>query len=386
MANLFYEIFNNKVELTPSVIDDFLRDAEILRTKFIVDNDIDNLRVLKNKIEHLLEDKLQNADKKEKNDYEAIYKFLERIDEYLEKKAEEVKKPKLVDVVAEVEKDYKKCADIPEEKRKKYAKYCIKKSTITYEKELIQLQVELLKLQKYIKENWLKLLIIFEWRDAAGKWWTIKRFREYLNPRWARLVALEKPTDLEKTQWYFQRYIPHLPSGWEIVFFDRSWYNRAWVEPVMWFVWKQQYEQFLEQVPQFEKMLVESGTIVVKFYFSVTKDEQKARFESREFNPLKQYKLSPVDQYSQQLWDKYTLAEYYNFKNTHTKQAPWILINSDDKKKARINAIKYVLNLFDYPEKIDDKVLKLDTSIVYDWKTKVKRLEKEINTKKDLFE
>jgi hypothetical protein len=153
MANLFYEIFNNKIELTPSVIKDFLEDAEILRKKFIVDDDIDNLRVLKNKIEHLLEDKLQNADKKEKSDYEEIYNFLEKIDEYLEKKAEEVKKPKLVDVVAEVEKDYKKCADIPEEKRKKYGKYCIKKSTISYEKELIQLQVELLKLQKYIKET-----------------------------------------------------------------------------------------------------------------------------------------------------------------------------------------------------------------------------------------
>jgi hypothetical protein len=165
MGNLFYEIFNNKVELTPSVIGDFLRDAEILRTKFIVDNDIDNLRVLKNKIEHLLEDKLdklQKVDKKEREEYDAIYDFLSKIDEYLEKKAEETKKPPLVDVVAEVEKDYKKCADIPEKDKKKYGKYCIKKSKISYEKELIQLQVELLKLQKYIKENGLKLLIIFE--------------------------------------------------------------------------------------------------------------------------------------------------------------------------------------------------------------------------------
>jgi hypothetical protein len=162
MANLFYEIFNNKVELTPSVIGDFLRDAEILRTKFIVDSDIDNLRVLKNKIEHLLESKLQKADKKEKEEYDAIYDFLAKIDEYLEKKAEETKKPPLVDVVAEVEKDYKKCADILEKDKKKYGKYCIKKSKIEYEKELIQLQVELLKLQKYIKENGLKLLIIFE--------------------------------------------------------------------------------------------------------------------------------------------------------------------------------------------------------------------------------
>jgi polyphosphate kinase 2 (PPK2 family) len=142
----------------------------------------------------------------------------------------------------------------------------------------------------------------------------------------------------------------------------------------------------LKQVPQFEKMLVESGVKVVKFYFSVSKAEQKIRFESREFNPLKQYKLSPVDQYSQQLWDKYTLAEYYNFSNTHTKYAPWILINSNDKKKARINAIKYVLNLFDYPEKINKQFLKTDKKIVYDGEDKVKSLKKEINTKKDLFE
>jgi acetyl-CoA carboxylase alpha subunit len=153
MANLFYEIFNNRVELTPSVTDDFLKDAETLYTKFIVDGDIDNLKVLKNKIEHLLDDKLQNADKKEKSAYEEIYKFLEKIDEYLEKKAKEVKKPKLIDVVGEVEKDYKKCADISEENRKNYSKVCVKKSKINYEKELIQLQVELLKLQRYIKEN-----------------------------------------------------------------------------------------------------------------------------------------------------------------------------------------------------------------------------------------
>lgn len=386
MASLFYEIFNNKIELTPEVITDFLKDAETLYSKFIVDNDIDNLKVLKNKIEHLLEDKLKNVDKKEKDEYDRIYKFLEKIDEYLDQRKKEIKKPKLVNVVEELGKNYKKCADIPEEKRKKYSKVCVKKSAIKYEKELIQLQVELLKLQNYIKENREKILIIFEWRDAAGKWWTIKRFREYLNPRWARLVALEKPTDLEKTQWYFQRYINHLPSAWEMVFFDRSWYNRAGVEPVMWFVSKNAYEQFLDDVPKFEKMLVESGIKVVKFYFSVSKEEQKARFKSREFNPLKQYKLSPIDQYSQQLWDKYTLAEYYNFKNTHTKWSPWILINSDDKKKARINAIKYLLSLYDYPEKIDKKSLRLDKDIVYDWKKKVKKLEKEIDVNKDLFE
>ena len=153
----------------------------------------------------------------------------------------------------------------------------------------------------------------------------------------------------------------------------------------MGFVSKDKYEQFLENTPKFEKMLVESGMKIVKFYFSVSKSEQKARFDSREYNPLKQYKLSPIDQYSQQLWDKYTLAEYHNFKNTHIDEAPWILINSDDKKKARINAIKYVLNQFDYPEKISEKELKIDKDIVYSGKEKVKRLKEEIDIKQDLF-
>jgi hypothetical protein len=162
MASLFYEIFNNKIELTPEVITDFLKDAETLYSKFIVDNDIDNLKVLKNKIEHLLEDKLKNVDKKEKDEYDRIYKFLEKIDEYLDQRKKEIKKPKLVNVVEELGKNYKKCADIPEEKRKKYSKVCVKKSAIKYEKELIQLQVELLKLQNYIKENREKILIIFE--------------------------------------------------------------------------------------------------------------------------------------------------------------------------------------------------------------------------------
>lgn len=385
MANLFYEIFNNQIELTPELVPSFLKDAETLYTKFTIDRDIDNLKVLKNKIEHLLEDKFKNLSKKGKEDYEDIHTFISKIDEYLDIVAKETKKVQLVDVVAEVDKDYKKCTDIPENKRKKYGKYCIKKSKISYEKELIQLQVELLKLQNYIKETWEKLLIIFEWRDAAWKWWTIKRFRDYLNPRWARLVALEKPSDVERSQWYFQRYVAHLPSAWEMVFFDRSWYNRAWVEPVMWFVGKKSYEQFLEDVPQFEKMLVDSWIKVVKFYFSVSKEEQKKRFESREFNPLKQYKLSPIDQYSQQLWEKYSIAEYHNFKNTHSKWAPWVLINSDDKKKARTNAIKYLLNQYEYPER-DESIIKIDKKIVHSWKDKVKQLEKEINTKEDLFE
>ena len=386
MTNLFYEVFNKKVELTPDVLNKFINEAQKLFNKFKVDNDVDNLRVLKNKIEHLFEEKVKNLTQKEKKEYSEIHDFLNEIDDYLEELVKTSEKKELIDVVAELEKSYKKCNDIKEEDKHKYRKYCVKKSTVAYEKEIIELQVELLKLQKYIKETGQKLLIIFEWRDAAWKWGTIKRFNEFLNPRGARIVALEKPSEVEKTQWYFQRYIQHLPAGWEMVFFDRSWYNRCWVEPVMWFVSKSKYEQFLEDVPKFEKMLSESGIKIIKFYFSVSKDEQKARFDSREFNPLKQYKLSPIDQFSQQLWDKYSLAEYHNFKNTHHKDAPWTVINSDDKKKARLNAIKYVLNQYDYPEKIDKKKLKLDKEIVRDGKEKVKILEKEIDTKEDLFE
>ena len=171
-----------------------------------------------------------------------------------------------------------------------------------------------------------------------------------------------------------------------MIFFDRSWYNRGGVEPVMGFVTKPDYEQFLEDTPKFENMLVDSWVKVIKFYFSVWKSEQAKRFESRKTDPLKQFKLSPIDQYSQQLWDKYTLAEYKNFSKTHSKHAPWVMINSNDKKKARVNAIKHVLNQFDYPEKISDKELKLDKDIVYDGKEKCRMLEEEIDTNKDLFE
>lgn len=388
MPSLFYEIFNRKIKLTEKVIKNFLKEVEILFIQFQQDRDIDNLKVLKNKIEHLLEKKPKKLSKEWKREYKLIDDLLEHIEDYIEtkEKEEEEKKPELINVIEEVEKQYKKCSNIKEEKKDKYKNFCIKKSKIDYEKELITLQLELLKLQKHIKENWEKLLIIFEGRDAAWKWGTIKRFREYLNPRWARVVALEKPSEVERNQWYFQRYVNNLPSWWEMVFFDRSWYNRAWVEPVMWFVSKKSYERFLKDVPQFEKMLVKSDIKVIKFYFSVSKDEQAKRFEERKLNPLKQYKLSPIDQFSQKLWEKYSLAEYYNFSKTHHKDAPWIIVNSDDKKKARINAIKYVLNQFNYPDKIDEKKLEIDNEIVYDGKIKAEKLKSEIDTKKDLFE
>ncbi|MBP9812718.1 polyphosphate kinase 2, partial [Candidatus Gracilibacteria bacterium] len=243
--------------------------------------------------------------------------------------------------------------ELPEDKEKTHQLVAVKKSEIDYEAEMLMLQLELTKLQKHINESGQKVLIIFEGRDAAGKGGNIKRFMEPLNPRTAKVVALMKPTEIERGQWYFQRYIQHLPNAGEIVFFDRSWYNRAGVEPVMGFVTQPDYEKFLKDAPELEKMLVKSAGIkIIKFYFSVSKAEQAARFEERRTNPLKQFKLSPIDQFSQKLWDRYTVAEYENFTRTHTDWAPWVIVNSDDKEASRINAIKYVLNQFDYPEKL----------------------------------
>lgn len=383
MPAVFYEIFNKQIILNTQTIWELEKALWKIFKELKKQSDENNLRVLRNRLEHLLEEKSQNANKKTKKSFKPLFNILEEIEDYIDNiDSEKKQENSLVDVV---EKRYKKCKKIDSNQREKYTEACIKKSTIEYEKELIKLQVELLKLQKHIKENKQKVLIIFEGRDAAGKWGTIKRFREYLNPRGSRVVALEKPSDIEKTQWYFQRYIHHLPAGWEMVFFDRSWYNRAGVEPVMGFVNKHNYEQFLDDVPKFEKMLVDSGMKIIKFYFSVSKDEQAKRFESRKTNPLKQFKLSPIDQFSQQLWEKYSLAEYHNFKNTHTKYTPWTVINSDDKKKARINAIKYVLNQFDYEGKIDEKYLQYEQDIVSDGKSKYQKLEREIDSKQDLF-
>ncbi len=385
MPNFISQFFNNKLEITEKNLENFLKELEKLFNTFKKHNDIDFIKVLKNKVEFIL-DKNKKQIKKYKKYYKKLKDFIDDSEEFIEKIEEKQKNLEIKDVKKEVKKHYKKCEKIDKEKRNEYKKVCIKKETIKYEEELAMLQVELLKLQKYIKDNKQKLLIIFEWRDAAWKWGTIKRFIEHLNPRWARVVALPKPTDIEKTQWYFQRYVNHLPSWWEIVFFDRSWYNRAWVEPVMWFCTKDEYEQFIKDVPKFEEMLVKSWIKIIKFYFSVSKAEQAKRFEERKTNPLKQYKLSPIDQFSQQLWDKYTLAEYKNFSTTHHKYAPWVIIRSDNKKKARLNAIKYVLKQFDYPEKINEKDLKIDKDIVLTWKQKAKILSEEINIKKDLFE
>jgi polyphosphate kinase 2 len=225
------------------------------------------------------------------------------------------------------------------------------------------LHVELLKLQNHVKAQKLKVVLIFEGRDAAGKGGTIKRFIEHMNPRGARVVALDKPTDGERTQWYFQRYVRHLPSGGEIVFFDRSWYNRAMVERVMGFCHDNEVREFLRSAPEFERMLIRAGVHLFKFYFSVSKEEQARRFGSRIDDPLKQWKLSPVDLESQNRWDAYTKAKEDMFFYTSTADAPWVIIKSDDKKRARLNAIRHFLSGFDYPDKRTD-LLAVDRRIV----------------------
>jgi len=240
----------------------------------------------------------------------------------------------------------------------------VKEEKLAYEKELASLQVELLKFQNHVKDKGLKILMIFEGRDAAGKGGTIKRITEHLNPRGARVVALEKPSDKETSQWYFQRYAKHLPSAGEMVLFDRSWYNRSMVEPVMGFCTERQHHKFLKDAPEFEKMIVDEGIQIFKFYFSVSKDEQANRFKARETDPLKQYKLSPVDKESQRLWNEYSLAKFMMLSATHTEAAPWTIVKSDDKKRARINCIKYILNFVDYPNKISSKKIKIDKEII----------------------
>jgi polyphosphate kinase 2 len=225
------------------------------------------------------------------------------------------------------------------------------KRNIKYERQLIQLQVELVKLQRWISQTDQRVAIIFEGRDAAGKGGTIKRFTEHLNPRSMRGVALSRPTDLEIGQWYFRRYIKVLPNKGEMVFFDRSWYNRAVVEPVMGFCNDDQYQQFMRQVSEFENMLFEDGVHLIKFWFSIDKEEQARRFESRRNNPLKRWKLSPVDEKGQLLWDKYTYYKEQMFARTHNSFSPWTIIKTNDKKQARLESIRHVLSRFEYDGK-----------------------------------
>jgi len=234
----------------------------------------------------------------------------------------------------------------------------------SYEHEKYRLQVELLKLQAWVKETGQRIVIIFEGRDAAGKGGTIKRFMEHLNPRGARVVALEKPTEIERGQWYFQRYVQHLPTAGEIVLFDRSWYNRAGVERVMGFCDDQELIEFLRQVPEFERNLTRTGVHLIKFWFSVSQDEQRRRFTERERHPLKQWKLSPIDLASLDMWDAYTEAKNDMFLATDTDEAPWTVVKSNCKKRARLNAMRYVLHRMPYPGKDLEVIGDLDPLIV----------------------
>ena len=233
-----------------------------------------------------------------------------------------------------------------------------------YEKQKYRLQVELLKLQAWVKETGQRVVILFEGRDAAGKGGTIKRFMEHLNPRGARIVALDKPSEVERGQWYFQRYVQHLPTRGEIVLFDRSWYNRAGVERVMGFCTEQEYQMFIHEAPEFERNLVRSGLHLIKFWFSVSRKEQRRRFKEREVHPLKQWKLSPVDLASLDKWEDYTKAKESMFFYTDTADCPWTVIKSDDKKRARLNALRYILHRLPYKEKDEERIGPVDHLLV----------------------
>ena len=233
-----------------------------------------------------------------------------------------------------------------------------------YERQKYHLQVELLKLQAWVKDSGQRVVILFEGRDAAGKGGTIKRFMEHLNPRGAHVVALEKPSDIERGQWYFQRYVQHLPTRGEIALFDRSWYNRAGVERVMGFCSEEEYNEFMRQTPEFERTLVRSGVHLIKFWFSVSRKEQRRRFKERETHPLKQWKLSPIDLASLNKWDDYTKAKEAMFFYTDTADAPWTVIKSDCKKRARLNALRYILHKLPYSNKDVSQIGQLDTLLV----------------------
>ena len=225
-----------------------------------------------------------------------------------------------------------------------------------YEREKRRLQIQLLRLQAWVKDTGQQLVVLFEGRDAAGKGGTIKRFTEHLNPRGTKVIALDKPSEREQTQWYFQRYVQHLPAAGEITLFDRSWYNRAGVERVMGYCTDEQYERFMRQAPEFERMLVDSGIRLVKFWFSVSRREQRTRFIVRRIDPVRQWKLSPTDLASLDRWDDYTAAKEAMFAATDTDHAPWTVIKSNDKKRARLEAMRHVLARFDYTDRDDDAV------------------------------
>ena len=249
-------------------------------------------------------------------------------------------------------------------------------NTLSYEKELVQLQTELVKLQQWIKLNKKRVAIIFEGRDASGKGGTIRRFIEHLNPRSMRVVALAKPTEIETGQWYFTRYIKELPNPGEIVLFDRSWYNRAVVEPVMGFCTKDQYQGFMRQVPEFENMLYEDGVTIIKFWFSVSQKEQKKRFDSRKQTFLKQWKISPVDEKATEMWEKYSFYKEAMLSRTHTTYSPWVIVRSNDKKRARLESMRYVLSNFEYDSKEEaGSLINPDPTVVSRFYRSIKRID-----------
>jgi polyphosphate kinase 2 len=245
-----------------------------------------------------------------------------------------------------------------------------------YEEELLLLQTELALLTEYIAKKKLRVAILFEGRDAAGKGGSIKRFVEHLNPNASGVVALSKPTDVEKGQWYFQRYIEVLPNPGQIKFFDRSWYNRAVVEPVMGFCSDKQYEVFMRQVTNFEHMLYEDGITVIKFWFDISQEEQQKRFDARKGNPLKEWKFSPVDLKGQELWDKFTDYKELMFLETHTSFSPWVIVDTNNKEEARLESLRYVLSRFKYPGKGKTKVsLKFDPNVVFKYYRKNEKFD-----------
>ena len=270
--------------------------------------------------------------------------------------------------------------NLHKKKTKKRQAVWVKKFTLEYEHELNKSQIELLKWQKHVIANDQRVLMLFEGRDAAGKGGTIKRVVEHLNPRGARVVALLKPSDRERTQWYFQRYIQHLPSAGEIVLFDRSWYNRAMVEPTMGFCTDEENKRFLKDTPMLEAMLVKNGIILFKFFFSVSKEEQLRRFNSRETDPLKQYKISPVDREAQERWDDYTIRKFVMLNETNRTVTPWTIIRSDNKKKARLNCIKHILSKVEYQDKISAEELQTDPEIVVSGIDEIRFMEDHIMT------
>jgi polyphosphate kinase 2 len=260
----------------------------------------------------------------------------------------------------------------------------VKETTLDYERQLHDLQIELMKMQSQVRADGMRLVLLFEGRDAAGKGGTIKRFTEHMNPRGARVVALERPSDRERTQWYFQRYVSHLPAAGEIVFFDRSWYNRAMVEPIMGFCTDEENKRFLKDVPLFEQMLVKDGIKLFKFYFSVSKKEQLRRFRSRHGDLLKHYKISPVDEQAQNLWDQYTVKKFQMLSESNRTIAPWTIVRSDVKKLARLNCIRFVLSRVDYKDKAPPETLEVDPAIIISGIDELRMMEENLMTSKSL--